>query len=90
MHGHGDALAGDKQQTESQPRKFKLWAVPGVARGQCPLKEARPTGTRDQGSDALQKERPGPRAHATRASCPAKEATRHTGTRGQLFCKCGD
>lgn len=55
MHGHGDALAGDKLQTGSQPRKSKLWDVPGLAMGQRPAKEARPTGTFDEGSDALQK-----------------------------------
>lgn len=42
MHWHGDAPAGDKQQTGSQPRKSKLWDVPGVARGQCPAKGPSP------------------------------------------------
>lgn len=41
-HWHGDALAGDKQQTGSQPRKSKLWDVPGVATGQCPAKGPSP------------------------------------------------
>lgn len=50
MHGHGNALAGDKQQTGSQPRKFKLWDVPEAARGQRPAKDARSTGRRDQRS----------------------------------------
>lgn len=52
--------------------------VPRAARSQRLAKEARPTGTHDQRSAALQKDRPGPRARATRVGCPAKEKPRHT------------
>lgn len=56
MHGHGNALAGDKQQTGSQPRKSKLWDVPEAARGQRSAKEAKLTDTRDRRLAALQRE----------------------------------
>lgn len=90
MHGHGNALAGDKQQTGSQPRKFKLWDVPEAARGQRPAKEARSTGRRDQRSSCpaeregkREGKRPGPRV--TQLG-PAKKETRRA-ARDQMSCK---
>lgn len=97
MHGHGNALAGDKQQTRSQPRKSKLWDVPEAGRGRRPAKEARPTSRHDQRSATLQRKRGRERdlTHEHSQLGPTvlqrkKPDTQARATRDQMSCKGSD
>lgn len=78
--------------TSRQPRKSKLWDVPEAARGQRPAKEARPTGTRDQRSAALQRERERNLAHEHTQLGPTvlqrkKPDIQARAARDQISCK---